>query len=501
MPSPGPPEAPTARVLEILKAFGDHATSFQILEPGYTYWFDDEVPAPGGVVAYVPFGGFRVAAGPPLAPPEHLGACTARFVADTLAARERALFFSVDDTFLDALRVGDGSPLEYDAVEIGEQPEWDPREYTTDGPERRALRSQVARARNKGVRVRAVAADEIANAPGPLRAEIEAVLQRWLDSRRMSVMRFLVDLQPFHLPEERRYYIAEQGDRPVGFLAAIPIYARCGWFFEDVIRVPDAPNGTVELLVDTAMRDAASAGDTYVTLGLAPLAGIPETDGPHRAMRAVLRACYQRLGPLYHFDGVRTFKARFRPGRWQRQYLVQCPPRLGVRGFHALLRAFAGGGLLAFGVDTSRRWLGRIGLGFWAAALTALAALLVPWTVLLALADGQRWFGDVSMQYGWVAFDAAMVAALARLAWLTRRGRPSARMLAIFLAGATLTDFVLTTVQAFNLHADLEGWTRAFVLAGIAGPLSATALLVALAYGAPLPRHERDSVSRTRSRP
>jgi len=473
------------RVLAILKRHGTHPTSFQILEPGYEYWFDPEVAAPGAVVAYVRAGRYRVVAGAPIAAIAEVGQVAGRFIADAVAAGERTLFFSADDDFVTALQAIDDPPA-FDRVQSGEQPEWDPRSYTTEGADRRSLRAQVSRATNKGVTVRTVDPDELANRPGALRAEIETVLRRWLDDRRMSVMKFMVDLEPFHYPHERRYYVAECGDRGVGFLAAIPIYERGGWFFEDVIRVPDAPNGTVELLVDTAMRDAAQHGDDFVTLGLAPLAGIPSGDGPHRRMRAVLRWCYARLGGLYQFTGVRAFKARFRPDTWRPQYLVQSPPELGVGAFHAVLRAFAGGGLVAFGWETGRRLLGRLSLTAWAAALMTIAVLLVPWTILLSMADGARWFGDVSIQHAWVAFDAGMVVALTILARQVSRGRPSARLLAIFLAGATLTDFVLTTVQVFNLHSHPAGATLLFLLMGMAGPLLATWLLVTLALVAPL---------------
>ena len=423
--------------------------------------------------------GSRVAAGVPIAATEELGRVAARFQAESARLGLRVLFFSADQEFLDALGALE-DPFDFDFVPIGEQPEWNPSAYHTDGPDRRSLRSQVRRARTKGVTVRRVEPDELASAPGRLRAEIEWVLSQWMAARRMSMMRFMVDLHPFAWPEERRYYVAEVGDRAVGFLAAIPVYRPGGWFFEDVIRVPDAPNGTVELMIDTAMRHAAEAGDAWVTLGLAPLAGVDGRPGPNRRIRRALQWCFEHLGGLYHFGGLRRFKQRFRPDVWRPQYLVACPGPVGLRAFHAVLAAFAGGGIVAFGLDTLRRILGLITRPAWAALLWVLAALLIPWTVLLAGADGARWFGDPSIQTAWVAFDASMVCALTALGRLVRLGRPSAGRLATFLAGATLTDFVLTTVQAFHLHHDLAGGPRLFLAAGICGPLLATIVLTAL---------------------
>ncbi len=471
------PDPERARVLALLERHGRASTGFQLVERGFRYWFDPQTDA---VVGYVEAAGHRVVAGRPVAAEADLPAVTARFVAEARGAGLRVAFFGAEADLRAALCAAD---LPHDALQVAEQPDWDPRSYTLEGAARRSLRAQVNRARNKGVRVRRIEPDDLAHHPGSIRAEIETVLDRWLASRRMSVMRFMVDLEPFTFPEARRYYVAERGDRPVGFLAAVPVYARRGWFFEDVIRVPDAPNGTAELLIHTALEDARDRGDAYVTLGMAPLAGVDTAPGPHRLLRRGLRFCYDRLGPLYHFAGVRSFKARFRPDAWTPQYLIASPGPVGLRTLHAVLSAFAGGGLVGFAVDTLHRLLERVRPVIWARALAALAALLVPWTVLLAAADGDRWFGHATIQTAWVAFDVVMVVALSGLAALARRDHPATSRLALLLGGATLADLVLSTVQALHLHRAATGWTALFVTAGLCGPALATTLLIALAWG------------------
>lgn len=481
--SEGSPDPATARVLELLRAHGAHATSFQILEEGFSYWFDPQCEA---VVAYVEVSGWWVSASAPVSPSGELGAVSARFVEAARQRRRRVAFFSVDADFIEALKVHRPS-LDFDSLAIGEMPEWDPRLYTTEGPQKRSLRYQIRRAQRKGVSVRHLNPEAMAGAPGSLRAQIEVVLNRWLASRHMSAMSFLVDLQPFTFPVERHYYVAEHGDQVVGFLAAIPVYQRQGWFFEDVIRVPDAPNGTVELLIHTAMSEAAARGDAYVTLGLSPLAGLEVGPGRHRVLRRALKFCYDHLGSLYQFQGVYHFKARFRPDRWSKQWLVVVPPPVGVGAFQAVLSAFAGGGVWAFGAETLLRLLRRVPRRWWSRALWGFAILLVPWTVLLAMADGPRWFGDASTQWAWVSFDAVMVLSLSALAVLIGQGSRLGRPLSVFLAGATLTDLLMTTVQVIALHQAAEGWALLFVIAGIVGPLSATIFLAALSMAAPLP--------------
>ena len=90
----------------------------------------------------------------------------------------------------------------------------------------------------------------------------------------------------------------------MGFLAAVPVFQRKGWFFEDVIRVPEAPNGSVELLIHTAMEDAREQGDAYVTLGVSPLRGLTDEAGPHPRTRRLLECLGERLGFLYDFGGL-----------------------------------------------------------------------------------------------------------------------------------------------------------------------------------------------------
>jgi lysylphosphatidylglycerol synthetase-like protein (DUF2156 family) len=165
----------------------------------------------------------------------------------------------------------------------------------------------------------------------------------------MAPMGFLVDVQPFAFADERRYMVAEQDGRVVAFLAAVPVFARGGWFIEDLVRRPDAPNGTAELLVDATMRALAREGSHYVTLGLAPLAG---------SVTGWLRVAREQTRALYDFEGLRTFKAKLRPGAWEPIHLAYMPDALSAVALFDVLTAFARGSVTRFGVETLLRALG-----------------------------------------------------------------------------------------------------------------------------------------------
>ena len=408
-----------ARVLSLLKRHGWNSTSFQVVEPGFDYWFDGE----DACVAYVDTGGAWVAAGGPIAPRERLAEVTARFEARAAEAGRRACFFAIETRLLEA------TPLQ--ALVLGEQPVWDPRRWEAGVREGRHLREQLRRARAKGVLVREVAAPELLASGSPVRAGVDGLMGRWLESRRMAPMGFLVQLSPYARAEERRSFVAEREGQVVGFLSAAPVYARAGWFVQHLLRDRQAPNGTVELLVDALMHTVAGEGCGYVTLGLAPLAGaVP------RSLRLV-----RRLGkPLYDFEGLRAFKSRLRPQAWDPIHLARRASAPGLwLSVYDSLRAFAGGSLVRFGVASL---LTRPLLLVW-----LLAVLLVPWTVLLALPVTASHFPSRAVQGAWVLFDIGLTVGLFSL---VRRWRPG---LALLLASLITGDACLTLAEAllYNL--------------------------------------------------
>jgi phosphatidylglycerol lysyltransferase len=431
------------RVLALLERHGWNATSFQILEPGFSYWFDGD----DACVGYVDTGRAWVAAGPPIAAPERLSEVSARFVDAATAAHRRVCCFATEARFRDT--------VDWRSLRIGDQPIWDPAAWAGVLKERSSLREQLRRARAKGVSVRALTVDELDPAH-PTRMQIDALIARWLATRPIAPMGFLVQVDPFTFPERRHYFVAERAGRVVAFLGVIPIYARRGWFFEDFLRDAEAPNGTVEMLIDAGMRAAAAEGVPFVTLGLVPLSG---------DVAPTLRAA-RRLGrALYDFDGLRAFKAKFAPSGWDPIFLSYPSRGNSILAIVDTLTAFARGGLFRFGIETLLRGP--------AIVIRVLAALLLVWTVLLALPIATPWFPSVWWQYGWVAFDVALGGALLALAHRWRQP------LADIVASVVTADAVVTLGQAVVYdfpHAD-SALDYAVVIVAIMAPTFAAILL------------------------
>ena len=437
-----PDERIRQRVHQLVARHGWSSTSFQVLEEGFDYWFAGD----DACVAYSRADGAWIAAGPPLAAPDAQATVARAFVAAAGGQRRRAAFFAVEQAFVDATGLA--------ATLIGEQPSWEPEAWGETVRGHRSLRGQLQRAVAHGVFCRRASSSELGE-DMPLRRQIGRLMARWRAAQPMAPMGFVVHLELFSHLEERRLLVAQTGDgHLLGVLSMVPITARQGWLLEDFLRDPGAPNGTIELLIDAAMRQAWAEGGRYVTLGLAPLAGQVGT---------WLRRAQQLASGLYDFAGLYAFKAKLRPSAWTPIYLARPADSLAVTAMVDVLRAFAPRGLVRFALDTLLRGPSVV--------VTSLWLLLVPWTLALACMDTAAWFPAPWVHGTWVAVDVALIGALA---WLNRRwshGLATALSIVVSLdAAATLAELCFFPAP--------RGWgAAALKLAAVAAPsLAATVL-------------------------
>ncbi len=438
--------------LELIRRYGHNASSFQTLEPHFRYWFD---PAGDAMVAYYKVGRVWVAAGEPIGPSERIGAIIDAFVEAAGSRNRRVCFFGIGDDQADAF-VQRG-----DVVKVGEQAWWNPQRWEQTGGGRRSIRSQVRRAHRSGVSVRSVDPAEVADRSSPARRAALAVMRSWLSGRRMANMGFVVHVEPFAFPHERRYFVATQGTAapmPVGFLAVAPIYARRGWLIEDLLRHGDAPNGTTELLVDHAMRSFAEDGCTYATLGMAPLRNVmPTRHAPSRWIQRLFDASVRYFHPLYNFEGQVAFKTKFAPDGWS-NINVAGIPRLTPSIMIAVLLAFTDGRPLRFVVVSIARLvrsnLSSIEPLMWSRLAAYFAITLLVWIIVLALAPAIPWFGVEWLRHAWIAFDLIMVGVFLLLSFGAATRQWFVSDVAATALGAAATDWLLTVVHAIAFHLD-----------------------------------------------
>jgi len=141
--------------------------------------------------------------------------------------------------------------------------------------------------------------------------------------------------------EDRVVLAARQGDRVVAYLVASPVPARNGWFIEELARLPQAPNGTTESLIDSAMRRFAGEGGSYVTMGLVALAHDCFLSNPWW-LRTMMRMARAHANRFYNFRGLEQFRAKLQPARWDKVWFISNEKRFSMRALYAVGGAFSG---------------------------------------------------------------------------------------------------------------------------------------------------------------
>jgi phosphatidylglycerol lysyltransferase len=321
------------KIRDLVLRHGWNATAYQIVNPGIRHWCSSRGDA---VVGYVEAYRQRVVAGGPVCSLERLPEVVDEFERDTLRAGDGVCYFGAAGRVETLL----GSRPDYSTVVLGSQPVWRPAEWDGILKGHASLRAQLHRSRNKGVRVSEWPAVKAENHP-----ELCGCLKGWLGTRGLPPLHFLVEPETLSNLEGRRIFVAERDGGVVGFVVLSPVPRRKGWLTEQFPRGPHAPNGTVELLLDHAIRAVAGEGAEYVTMGLVPLSGRggpPPEYNPLwlRVLLAWVRAHGRRF---YNFEGLEAFKAKFQPPLWEPIFAISKEPRFSVHSLYAIAGAFSGG--------------------------------------------------------------------------------------------------------------------------------------------------------------
>lgn len=307
--------AALAHARDLVMRFGWNATAYQILNPGIKLWFSS---ARDAVAGYVPYRRVWVVAGAPVCDERRLEAVVAEFESAAARCGRRACYFGAAGRIKAHL---DDKPA-YSSVVLGSQPVWHPADWASIIDRQKSLRAQLNRARNKGIAVREWPAEQARNHP-----QLGRILREWLHTRGLPPLHFLVEPQTLSNPGDRRIWVAEnvQGV-PVAFLNMAPVPTRQGWLTEQFVRGRQAPNGTIELLMDTAIRALAADGAEYVTMGLVPLSTLGSDDVARQSepfwLRLLLPLVRAHGRRFYNFGGLENFKAKFRPHEWEPIYAV-----------------------------------------------------------------------------------------------------------------------------------------------------------------------------------
>lgn len=347
------PEA-FALARRLVLKYGWNTTSYQILNPGIERWFDRTLEA---VIGFSSSKKVRVVAGAPICPKENLKKTVEEFESDATKSHQKVCYFCAESRLESTV----ANSKTHSKFLLGAQPVWNPKNWADIVKNHKSLRAQLNRARNKNVKVSEWTKEKAFENP-----RLVGCLKQWLDSKGLPPLKFLIETDTLSRIYDRRIFVAEIEEQIVGFVLLSPVATRRGWLFEQFIHCPGAPNGTVELMIDAAMRTLADDGFEYATLGLAPLskrAKIEPFENPLwlKIVLAWMRKHGQRF---YNFDGLDAFKAKLQPENWEPVFAISNEQKITPKTLYAIASAFSGnapirlfiGGLFK-AVATELKWL------------------------------------------------------------------------------------------------------------------------------------------------
>jgi len=318
------------RARELVMRYGWNTTCFQIVNPGIEYWFGTERES---VVGFNSSGDVRVVVGAPVCNLEDLPSVAQEFENDAAKLKQTVCYFGAEARLESVYRNSDDHAF----VLLGAQPVWHPARWAEIVSANKSIRAQLNRARNKGVVINEWPVEKARN-----NSDLHECLHSWLRSKGLPPLHFVIEPETLDRLENRRVFVAERNGTVEAFLVLSPIPERNGWLTEQFPHRPGAPNGTVELMMDSAFRKLAEDGFDYITLGLSPLskrAKIEPFDNPIwlRVLLAWMRKHGQRF---YNFDGLDRFKSKLCPEYWEPIFAISNEKQFSGKTLYAIALAF-----------------------------------------------------------------------------------------------------------------------------------------------------------------
>ncbi|HEX5434405.1 MAG TPA: DUF2156 domain-containing protein [Candidatus Angelobacter sp.] len=335
---------------ELVFAHSLNPIAYQILNPGIRHWFSRRGDA---VIGYITSNRVRVVAGAPVCSPRRVHAVVEEFEYDAAHAKEGICYFHVGPRFAAVVK----NSSKHSIAAIGALPYWSPAGWGAILKSDASLRYQISRARHKGVESQEMRATIAAESQ-----ELRDIRQHWLSRKHLPPLHFLIEPEIFEQLIDRRLFVATRNRQIIAYLLCSPMPNRQGWLFEQWAHAAQAPLGTSELLVHTAMSTFAQEKFREVTMGLVPLsaAALPPGEPGPLWLRALFRFMKATANPLYNFKGLEHYKYKFRPHYSEPAYAVVNDSRFRPVNVLAIAHAFAGSPFQLFAWRTLKQNLRRL---------------------------------------------------------------------------------------------------------------------------------------------
>jgi lysylphosphatidylglycerol synthetase-like protein (DUF2156 family) len=171
-----------------------------------------------------------------------------------------------------------------------------------------------------------------------LEQKIEEVADGWLQSRK-GLQVYLSKINLFKNPYGKRWFYAKHKENIVGILTLNDLQSHQGWLLNNLMITPEAPSGTSELLVISALEVLKKENCRFVLVGPVPAKQLGEIIGLNPLSTAFVRGLFTCAKKILRLEGHGVFWEKFQP-TLQKSYLLFPKKNLRFSSIKALFQAF-----------------------------------------------------------------------------------------------------------------------------------------------------------------
>lgn len=300
-------EADFERAEELTKIYGMSSLDYFKMTDEKNLYFSTKTD---GYVSYRNDRNFAVVLDEPVCALEDKISLTQEFEEFCHAKGLRVCYYRVDEETMNRFRTMNRKNLK-----IGQEGIVQVQNFKMEGKDKKSLRNAMNTLEKKGYKAEVVTAPHSAD----MLDGLQLVSDTWLKEFDKKEIVFAEGEFNREVLENQDVIVLknENGDIKA-FLNIIPDYAPSECTYDMIRRTPDAPNGSMDLLMLKVIEYARSKNLDYVNLGMAPLAGLENTDS---TAEQIMKFAYNRLGNFQHYHSLRFFKEKY-ADFWQNKYLI-----------------------------------------------------------------------------------------------------------------------------------------------------------------------------------
>ncbi|TDP98182.1 bifunctional lysylphosphatidylglycerol flippase/synthetase MprF [Labedaea rhizosphaerae] len=305
------------RVRRLLAETGGSSLAHLASWAGQSYWFSPDGRA---AVAYRLCAGVAITTGEPIGDPRHHLDAVRGFLDHCARQGWTPCLYSVGEELTERI-----TALGWHSVQVAEETVLSLPDLAFTGRKWQDVRTALNRADRAGIKAIWLRYRE---APAEIADQIKAISAAWVAEKGLPEMGFTLGGLNELADDEVAVLVAVDGDGVVhGVTSWLPVHrdgVLIGRTLDFMRRRHEAFNGVMEFLIASAALQYKEQGLEFLSLSGAPLARLDRGE-PVQSLQRLLEKVGRALEPVYGFQSLLAFKAKFQP-RYRPLYLAYPDP-------------------------------------------------------------------------------------------------------------------------------------------------------------------------------